>query len=489
MQASNVHIHIFDLDETLLKHDLLMLRLPQVGRDIDYKIDSDVDSESPRRAGPHLRMKSWVDARVPRETIRELFRESILERMRDLKRGDPSNRVYVFSASLEPWVKEAVGWIAEIDGVFGSKGSENLKGRTKLAKIQKEFPGMPFAYYGDSKADLEVWRGAAHAVVVNPTSRFLARVRQVCPSVEVIRDDARPVGRLESLSVWARAIRVHQWSKNALVFLPLLGSHEVLNLSAALQALGAFVAFSFIASATYIFNDWTDIENDLQHPSKRERPIASAKVRLHDALLLGSILFISGFILSAVLAPWLFVVLTAYFGLNLFYTFFAKSRLFVDVVLLALLYMLRIFAGSAATDIPLSPWLLNFCLFFFLGLALLKRYIEISRLPKERGALILGRGYVVTDAPVVLSLGTGASLASVLTFALYLDSPQVRSLYLHPEVLGLSLPIILYWIGRIWILASRGQVNDDPVVFALKDRTSWYLVAAFAVVMFCGTLG
>ena len=142
----------------------------------------------------------------------------------------------------------------------------------------------------------------------------------------------------------------------------------------------------------------------------------------------------------------------------------------IDVILLALLYTARVYAGSAATAIPPSDWLLAFCLFAFTALALMKRYTELLMRIDNQLPDATNRNYRKDDLPVIASLAAAAGVNMVMVFALYTQSPEVALMYRHPHVLWLLCPLLLYLISRALLMAHRRLMHEDPVVWALKDR-------------------
>jgi 4-hydroxybenzoate polyprenyltransferase len=251
------------------------------------------------------------------------------------------------------------------------------------------------------------------------------------------------------------------------------------------QVLFAFIAFSLVASAGYVLNDLLDLDSDRQHATKRNRPFAAARLTVPEGLLLALASLAAGFALSlAAVRPVFALVLAGYFVATLVYSLYLKRKLIVDVVVLALLFTYRVLAGGLAVDVPVSFWLLAFSLFFFTGLAFAKRYSDLARQLAEGRDRALGRSYGAADLQTILSVGSGCGLVAVMVFALYIHSPEVLLLYNRPEALWLVCPVLLYWFTRVWFLAARGELHEDPIVFAIKDRNSYLagLVAAVCLV-------
>ena len=271
---------------------------------------------------------------------------------------------------------------------------------------------------------------------------------------------------------WARALRVHQWAKNLLLFVPLVAAHLALDPARVWRALLAFAAFSACASSVYLINDLLDLPSDRRHPRKSRRPFAAGTLPLASGFAVAPALLAGGFLLSAWLLPWSFTALLGgYFILTLAYSLSLKQLAIVDVLTLSGLYTLRLLAGAMAVSVVVSDWLLIFSIFLFLSLALVKRVSELLKLaPEAEGAH--GRGYRREDLALLGQLGASAGYLSVLVLALYIHSPEITRLYSRPEWLWLVCPLALYWLSRVWLLTHRGQMNDDPVVFALRDRAS-----------------
>lgn len=287
-----------------------------------------------------------------------------------------------------------------------------------------------------------------------------------------------------SVATWLRAIRVHQWVKNLLVFVPLITSHQFTDTPLVVASMLAFVCFSLCASATYLFNDLTDLEDDRRHPVKRHRPLAAGEVGLTGAAVAALVMVLVAFFVAIVALPAPFTIaLAAYFVLTIAYSSFLKRKEIVDVLSLAMLYTLRVVAGTFAIDGLLTFWLLGFSMFIFLSLALVKRYSELVASSDDGvDRQMPGRGYAVSDRSLIVALGCAAAYQSVLVLALYVQDYATRALYSHPQYIWLACPLLLYWISRVWMLTHRGRMTSDPVVFALRDHISLCIGALFGLV-------
>jgi 4-hydroxybenzoate polyprenyltransferase/phosphoserine phosphatase len=385
-------------------------------------------------------------------------------------------RIYLASAASRALAEAVAHKVGVFDAVFASDEQINLAGPNKAARLCEEFGERGFDYAGDAPADLHVWKRANRIIGVSCQQRFMRQLQASYPDAQFIGKRAGGPG------VLARALRVHQWAKNALLFVPAVAAHAV-GLDALAVSLVSFFAFSLVASSVYLINDLIDLSSDRAHPSKRHRPFASGDLPLMNAAWLIPSLLAGGFGLAALIS-WPFAgVLVGYFCLTLAYSLWLKRMLLVDVLVLAGLYTLRIVAGAVALAIAVSPWLLGFSLFLFLALAIVKRYTELQRLIGLNKMAPAGRSYRLDDLPVLGALGAASSFSAVLVFTLYINSPAVMPLYSSPVLLWLVCPLLVYWLTRLLMLAHRGQMHDDPVVFAMQDRTSLLTIGLSLVVV------
>ena len=311
------------------------------------------------------------------------------------------------------------------------------------------------------------------------------RPHEIQEPLRVLPEVPAPARRSSSPSALIRLLRPHQWVKNALLLVPLLASHGVGGADALRHALLAFVSFCLCASAVYVVNDAVDIESDRAHPRKRYRPFAAGEVSVKVAYALAPALLVLAAVIAVFLPPRFGVALALYAGTTAAYSFALKGLVLVDAICLAGLYTLRIIAGAAAAQVPLSFWLLLFAIFAFLSLAFVKRYAELDALRRQQRLQASGRGYHVEDLSVLETFGTAAGYLSVLVLALYINSPDIEALYRRPKYIWALCVLMLFWISRVWMKAHRGSMHDDPVVFALKDPVSLAvgLLAAITVAL------
>jgi 4-hydroxybenzoate polyprenyltransferase len=369
-------------------------------------------------------------------------------------------------------------FIAEI---IASNGSENLKGEAKARKLMSRFPDG-FVYAGDSLADLRVWIKASGAIVVRGRPALERKVRASTPLLATF---PRTSVRVPAIR---RSLRLHQWVKNALVFIPLILGGEVLDPTAWLHAAIGFVAIGLLASATYIVNDLWDLADDRQHWSKKRRPLASGELSIAFGFGLVGVASVGAFALGTAVGAGAAAVLALYLALSLAYSFRLKREPIIDVLVLATLLTMRLALGVVVVGAALSPWLTVFSMFIFLSLSLAKRHTEIARMAEHGRERTLGRGYRASDAPLVLAIGISTMMATVLVLVIYvIDDAFPTGFYRHPDMLW-GFPVIIFlFLARIWLLCHRGELHDDPVAFALKDRTS-LLHGAAVVALFAAAI-
>lgn len=373
------------------------------------------------------------------------------------------------TASNRSLAEEVARQLQLFDLVIASDSTVNMAGTVKAETLRAQFGKTGFDYAANARADLRVWTHARRAVLVNPLPGVSRTVGKFATVERVFRDkDGR-------MSKYLEAMRPHQWLKNILVFVPLVAAHQVADPALVANAVLAFLAFGLCASSTYVLNDLMDVAADRAHPRKRHRPFASGKIPVRHGPLIALPLLLGGAGIAWLLPSGFAAALGLYVLTTLLYSFWLKSVVLLDVVVLAGLYTIRIIAGGAAVAIAPSFWLLAFSMFLFLSLAIVKRYSELSELAKvqEHENRVRRRGYRRRDLDTLGTLGGSSGYLAVLVLALYLNSEDVSITYTHPRVLWLLCPLLLYWIGRVWVLAGRQSMRDDPLLFALGDRVSW----------------
>lgn len=392
------------------------------------------------------------------------FNEPFLEYLRNEKRR--GRRLVLATGTCRKLATKVADQLGLFDEVIASTNGRNLTSYTKLGALEERYRETGFDYAGNARADYPIWRAARRAIVVNATpgvtrwARRNARVAQEFP-----RESA-------GLGTYLRALRVHQWAKNLLLFAPLVAALRFTDAAALIQLGIGFLAFSLCASSVYVLNDIVDVQDDRQHPSKRFRPFASGELSHEQGMALIPMLLSVAVVLALFLPLQFIAVLGVYYATTLAYTFKLKQVEVVDVVALALLYTTRVFAGGAAAGIHISFWLLAFSTFIFLSLAFAKRCAELTVMRDHGKDRTRGRGYRVTDLPILFTMGIGAAYVATFVFGLYLNSPQVGANYEHPAFLWAFVPILLYWTTRVWLKTYRSEMHDDPVVFAARDPAS-----------------
>jgi 4-hydroxybenzoate polyprenyltransferase len=421
-------------------------------------------------------LKSQIASQVTLDVGSLPYRPEVIAFLKEQKRiGRP---IVMATASHESFARAVASHLKIFDDLIASTGEVNVKGKVKRDHIVAHSGGAPFDYIGDSHADHPIWASARKSLVVC-TARKSWQYEENGKAYRII---IRPGIQLRDC---IRALRPHQWAKNSLLALPLIASHRLLETDLLLNLFIAIMAFSLLASSMYVVNDLLDLQADRRHYTKRKRPFASGAVPIPIGIGIVAGLLITAAGLTLLLPTNFGLLLLLYSICTMTYSLVLKKKLLVDVICLAGLYTLRVMAGGEAVGVGVSDWLLAFLLFFFLSLALAKRYAELIRSDAAPATRVSSRGYQVGDSDLVRSMGMSCGLLAVLVFCLYIHSgPEMTHLYNHPRILWLMFPLILYWIARVWFLASRGQLTEDPVVFALRDRISLTTAGVAVVIMF-----
>ena len=451
---------VVDLDDTLLKTDLLLesffsllRRAPGAALAVPFWL---------LKGRAHL--KREIASRVRLDVALLPYRTALLEQLR-VERGK-GRSIVLATASDELLAQQVADHLQLFDGVLASDGSTNLSGERKRERLESQFGESGFDYAGDGSIDLAVWSSARKAIVANPNPRLLRAVGKVA-AVETVFDDSRP-----RFAEYVKALRPQQWLKNLLVLVPVLAAHRFNEPALLIKSFLVFAAFCCYASCGYVFNDLLDLSADRRHPRKRLRPFASGRLPLSYGLVMIPALLVLGCVLAAFGSRLVVGILLVYLTLTLTYSLYIKTVALLDCLVLAGLYTLRIMAGSTAVGIWLSPWLLAFSMFLFVSLAFVKRYDELVVMRGIDGDHAKARGYEMSDAELLASKGTASGYAAALVLALYISSSAAKALYRRPEFMWFLVPLLLYWVGHMWLVAHRGKMIDDPLVFALRDQTS-----------------
>lgn len=471
-----------DLDGTLIRSDLTFESLLAALKQAPWLIfvvpwwlfrgKSHLKDQLSRRAHPDLTVLPY------NPSVIDLIHEA-------RENGRPTVLV---TGSHERLANQIAQHLSLFDAVMATNARSNLVGANKAQQLDERFGPGHYEYVANAAVDMAIWERAAAAVTVNAPSRV---VRQVSALGIPHKDLPGPTGKLRT---WLRAIRIQQWVKNLLLFVPVVTAHEVLNPDALLAALLAFVCFGACASSTYLINDLLDLDADRHHHKKKKRPFAAGTIDVRWGLISVVGLLLGGLGLALFLPVGFQLALAAYLLSTLLYSLAFKRVASLDVILLAGLYTLRIIAGAFAAGIQLSFWLLAFSMFVFLSLALVKRVAELVEVRKRELASgqpqgkLRGREYATEDVSVLQSLGAASGYLAVLVLSLYIHSPEVADLYRTPELLWLIAPLLLLWVTRLWIVTARGYMDEDPIFYAVKDPETWATSAAIACILFAATV-
>jgi 4-hydroxybenzoate polyprenyltransferase len=418
-------------------------------------------------------LKQQLARHVRLDPARLCYRAPVLDLLREEKARN--RRIALVTAANRELAESVSRHLGLFDEVHGSDDRLNLKGPAKAAFLSELFAASGFDYMGDSASDVAVWRHARAAYVVGTPARAKQAATVTTLQANIVTERA-------SWRTWVNALRGHHWAKNLLLFLPLALSHNLTIVPILRTAIG-FVLYGFCASGLYILNDLLDLHSDRQHPWKKERPFAAGEISIPEGLAASFALLCSALGVGLLLDAQFGLALIGYAALTMLYSLYLKKIALLDVFVLSSFYSFRILAGALISATPLSQWFLAFSLFFFLSLAMAKRYSELLHANDLVASGNSGRGYRVDDRELLLSLGVGSSFSAVVILSLYVHSPEVRVLYLSPEYLLLLCPIVLYWLGRTWLLAHRGELREDPVTLAIRDRVSYGAALASAAVI------
>lgn len=413
------------------------------------------------------------------------YNEHVLALAREARRD--GREVILVTGSHGVFAQQVVDHTGAFDDFMASDGSRNLTGHRKAKALDERFGRECYEYAGNDAVDLPVWRSAGAAVTVNAPSSV---VRQVAG---MGKPHANLPRAAQSLRTWLKAIRIQQWVKNALIFVPIITAHLIFDARAIAAGAIAFVCFGLCASATYLINDLFDLQADRQHVKKKHRPLAAGALDPRVAVGVAAAMFLLGFVIAVALPIGFRLALGAYLVVTLLYSFWLKQIASLDVIMLAGLYTLRIIAGAFAVSVPLSFWLLAFSTFIFLSLAMVKRVAELIEMRKKEEAagqflgFVRGRQYSTEDIWVLTALGSSSGYLSVLVLAFYIQAPEVSMLYRTPQILWLLAPLMLVWTTRLWVVTARGYMNEDPIYYSVKDPETWVAAGIAAVILLAAT--
>lgn len=461
-----------DLDGTLVKSDTLVDSLLLLARTRPL----DALRTPIWLLGGKANLKRQVTARVSLNVERLPYNRPLLEYL--TAQRSEGRKLYLATGADSGLAERIAHHLNLFEGVLSSDGDINNTGSNKLAGFRARFAG-DFDYIGNARPDLPLLAAASTPMLANPSAGLRMAMR-----ARGLKSQRTFTDRKNTLRAVIKAVRVHQWAKNTLIFLPLLLAHRV-NAPLLLTALVAFACFSLCASATYIINDLLDLEADRQHPRKSRRPFAAGNLSVGVGISIAAVFLAVSFTEASLVLSHRFVEwLALYFITTLAYSLSLKRIVILDVLVLSALYTLRILAGAAATYTSFSPWLAAFAIFIFLSLAMVKRFSELQNVRSAGTQVSNARGYLLNDIEQVRSFGTSSAFASVVVLSIYIGQPDVLSLYHHHQRMWLMPPLLILWLCRVWLLASRGELDEDPVVFALTDPMSLLMgVAAVAIAL------
>lgn len=459
-----------DLDGTLVKSDTLIDSFLALARTHPLQLLGLPGSLLRGKAA----LKAYLTDRVALDVAHLPYNHGLVNYLREQR--SLGREIYLATGADERLAQRVAAHLGVFSGVWGSDGATNLTGSRKLDLLRSRLGSEAFDYIGNDTPDLPLLALAAQPMVANPSLGLRLKMRSagIRPAREF--NEGRPL-----IQALLKALRPHQWAKNLLIFLPLMLGHA-LSAAKLLTAFEAFCCFCLTASSAYIVNDLLDIEADRRHPKKRRRPFASGDLApAAGIVIVALLLLLAG--LGALLLPGGFDAwLVLYLATTLAYSLYLKRIPLVDVLVLSGLYILRLLAGAAATLTPISHWLAGFSMFLFLSLAIVKRFAELENLRASNSTPKNNRGYLLADLDQLRAFGTASAYAAVVVFAIYISGPEVVRLYRQPRLLWLIVPLMILWLNRVWLLASRGELDEDPVAFALTDRMSQLMGVAVAAI-------
>lgn len=420
-------------------------------------------------------LKRMISERVQLDIATLPYSESFLEFLKS--EAAAGRRLVLATASDDSYARQVAENLGIFAATIASDGVNNLSGMRKLQAIEADSAGEPFVYAGNALKDVPIWANAIGAIVVNPNPGVAKVAKSKTTVLRTFQD------RVTGFPRYVAALRPHQWGKNLLLLVALLVSHRFMEPGALIQVLVGIVAFSIIASSVYILNDLLDLAADRRHPRKRVRPFAAGDIPISHGIIGVAILVVLGLSLSVTLSVEFLCVLLLYLAITLMYSFRLKHYVLIDVLILAALFTIRVFAGAVIIGVFPSFWLLAFCIFLFTSLALVKRCSELGTVVKQGDSSAHGRDYQLSDMASLTGMGIASAYQSVLVIALYINSEEVATLYSRPKALWLLCPVLLYWVSRLWLKTSRGEMHDDPLVFAFKDRGTRYITIVAVMIL------
>jgi len=467
---------VVDLDGTLVKTDLLLETVLLLLKQAPWRILSLPFWLARGRAY----FKHEVARRVTLDVTCLPYRAELLDY---LKAQRAQGRTLVLATSADKAIAQPVAdHLKLFDAVLSSDGATNLSGEAKRALLVTEYGERGFDYVGNGPDDLPVWMSARQGIAAADGRHLLSKIARI-PQVSRAFDGRRTgEGRRTGIIDRLKVLRPQHWMKNVLIFVPLLAAHRTNEFALLGKSLVGFLAFGLVASSGYLMNDLLDLQSDRHHPHKRLRAFAAGDLPLTYALLTIPVLFGLGSVVAKLVSDMFLAAVWTYFAMTLIYSLYVRRIVILDVIFLASLYTLRLLAGSAAVLIWPSHWLLALSTFLFFSMALVKRYGELAVMKRIDGDGATARAYELSDAELLAAMGVASGYLGVLVLALYINSDKAQVLYGRYQLMWFLCPLLLYWISHVWLIAHRGRMPDDPVTFALHDRTSWILVALIVAI-------
>lgn len=415
-----------------------------------------------------LRGKAYLKHRISQQVDIAADTIPFHQPLLDYLRGESASGrpLILATATSEKPARAIAAHLGIFSQVIASNAERNISGHNKLEQITAVAGGQPFDYAANAMIDVAIWRQARKALLVSPERGVERAARKVTEIDRIFPDNGS--GLLDYL----RAMRTYQWMKNLLLFVPLLTAHKFNSIPLVTSEILAFFAFSLCSSGVYVLNDLLDLPADRAHPRKRSRPFAAGDLPLAHGLALALLSPAAGLVIAYLLSPEFCAILLLYMLITFAYSIRLKAYAIVDVIILATLYTIRVFAGAVVIGVTLSFWLLTFSMFLFLSLALVKRCSELVMMSSTSGKVAKGRGYHVDDIGYLQMMGIASGYLAILVVALYIDSPVVTAQYSRPQLLWLLCPTLLFWISRVWLKTGRGEMHDDPLIFTIRDTGS-----------------
>jgi 4-hydroxybenzoate polyprenyltransferase len=428
-------------------------------------------------------LKQCLDKAITLETEHLPWNNELIHYLEEEKKS--GRTIILCTGSWQSLADKVAAKFTFFTDAHGSNQNVNLTGTSKANFLVERYGEKNFSYVGNESLDLKIWQHAKSAVVISKSPALAEKTSAVCTIEKTLAGSSG----LSFRSI-LKQIRIHQWVKNALIFVPLVTSHQLSDTNLLISAMIAFVAYGLCASATYIINDLSDLTSDRKNDKKKYRPLAAGEISIPQGIILSAILLTTSLVIAAQLNGWFLYSLLTYIAVTLSYSFKIKHLQSLDITVLAGLYTLRIISGALAVDVLPSFWLLAFSMFIFLCLALIKRLSEVINNQEKysKETKLSGRGYYIGDLQVLMSLATASGMLSILVFAMYINSPETISLYAEPYILWLLCPLFAYWIIRVIIMASRGEVDEDPILFAIKDSRSWITGILILLIIFASSI-